>query len=229
VSGPLASWVGEHSKATWRGRAVLKEYALASNHDGTPAADVSRSDLEHRTGHGHNTVVKGRQEVLALGELEELERPGGAGKVGSYRVRFTLCPAEARCWVCATLADLLAKTVRSADGNLSAAKAKNRPPQSKNRPPQSKNRPPQGPTTETGDGFPLQGEPSPTGDANDVRSARSPRGARSARSASIPDPAAARHELMMRADSEAEATAVAHLDDGEVVARWQSSADAASA
>jgi hypothetical protein len=44
-----------------------------------------------------------------------------------------------------------------------------------------------------------------------------------------PSPAAARRELADRCESEADAAAVMRLDDGEVMARWQSSADAPSA
>jgi hypothetical protein len=109
MSGPLASWVGEHSQASWKGRAVVKEYALAARHDGTPAADVTLDDLEHRTRHSRTTVKAGRREAVRLRELVELERPGkGRGYPGRYRVAFTLCPAEAGCWSCSILAELLA-------------------------------------------------------------------------------------------------------------------------
>jgi hypothetical protein len=224
VSGPLASWVGEHSKASWRGRAVLIQYALAANHDGTPAADVSRDDLEHRTGHGHSTIVKGRQEALALGELEQLEAPVGRGNVGRYRVHFTLCPDEARCWVCPTLADLLDETVRDADAFESGKRLR----QSGKRLRQSGKRLPRRRTTET-ETYTSQGGTSPPGESDDARSARSPRGARSARSGSTTDPATARRELADRETTEAAAAAIYRLDDREVVARWQQSADAPSA
>jgi hypothetical protein len=225
----------EHSKASWRGKAVLKEYALASHHDGTLAEGVSRDDLEHRTGLGHDTIVKGRKEVLALGELEELEAPGGAGKVGRYQVNFTLCPAEARCRKCKTLARLLPKTVRDADGSK-GPNDKNRLPQRKNRLPRGQKSAPDQPksgATDTETDHPIGGT-SPRGESDVARSARSPGGARSARSGFKPsrrpiDPATARHKLMMRAPSETEALAIRRLDDREVMARWQQGRDAPSA
>jgi hypothetical protein len=224
VSGPLASWVGEHSKASWRGKVVLKEYALAAHHDGSPSVDVSRDDLVRRIGCGVTTVKAGRQEVVELGELVELRQPLGRGNVGSYRVEVVLCPAEVHCWTCALLSHLLEK------GRVAAplGEGKGSPIEGKGSPIRRKGSR-GGPTNGTETDHP-QGGTSPPGGAGDARSARSRRGARSARSGRHPpDPAAARRELAGRAGSEAEALAVMRLDDGEAVSRWQQSADAPSA
>jgi hypothetical protein len=146
MSAQLASWVGEHSRASYRGRAVLIQYALASLHDGTPAADVTRDDLIRRTGLGRDSVVYGRNEVLgrptmvgggrngdrevpglACPELEELEAPGGRGRSGRYRPLFALCPRGKKCWSCDALAKALGKPrprpperVRPGDGSGAA-------------------------------------------------------------------------------------------------------------
>jgi hypothetical protein len=131
VSGQLASWVGEHSRASWRGKAVLNQYALASHHDGRPAADITREDWKRRTGHEVDTLVRGRNEVLGrptkaggreeipgldVPELVELEAPGGRGKVGSYQLLVYLCPKWVKCWSC----DALAKVLKRARPKLDA-------------------------------------------------------------------------------------------------------------
>jgi hypothetical protein len=124
VSGPLATWVGEHSKASWRGRAVLSHYALAANPDGTPAADVTREDLKRRTGMSRATIGRGRQEVEQLGELQQLDAGGGRGRLSRWRVVVTLCNPEAGCWSCDLLAPLLQKRSRpySVPASVPAAK-----------------------------------------------------------------------------------------------------------
>lgn len=163
MSGPLATWVAEHSQASWRGRAVLVQYALAAYHDGMPAATVTRDDLTHRTGLGRGTVVQGRNEVVRLGELIELERPGGRGRSGQFYLPVSLCPTEAHCWSCAALAQetvraadrLGGKTVRGADPSRRRPPG-NRPSQAINRPSQALKGPPHGPTTKT-DGTPSGG------------------------------------------------------------------------
>jgi hypothetical protein len=207
---------------------VLKEYALAAHHDGTPSVDVSRDDLVRRTGCGMTTVKAGRKEVIELDELVELRQPLGRGNVGSYRVEVVLCPAEVHCWTCALLSHLLEK------GRVAAplGEGKGSPIEGKGSPIRRKGSR-GGPTNGTETDHP-QGGTSPPGESDDVaRSARSRRGARSARSGGRrrrePDPATARRELAGRAGSEAEALAVMRLDDREVIARWQSSADAPSA
>jgi hypothetical protein len=148
VSGPLATWVGEHSKASWRGRAVLSQYALAANPDGTPAADVTREDLERRTGMSRATIGRGRQEVEQLGELQQLDAGGGRGRLSRWRVEVTLCDPEASCWSCDLLAPLLQKGSRP----HSVPAAKPAPAEhvsvGKGRQ-QSQNVLPQSPTTET--------------------------------------------------------------------------------
>src|SRR5512133_1351341 len=114
VSGPLGSWAGEHSKASWRGRAVLLQYALAAHHDGSPAADLTRDDLERRTGMSRATIGRGRQELAQLGELAPVDAGGGRHNLSRWRVVVTLCDPEAGCWSCGVLAGLLQKGIRSA-------------------------------------------------------------------------------------------------------------------
>lgn len=185
MSGPLVTWVGEHSKATWKGRAVLIQYAVAAYHDGTPAADVSRDDLERRTGLGRTTLAAGRQEAVTLGELVELERPGGGrGRIGRYRVAVSLCPPEADCWSCSILAGLLGEndraTVDSSRGN--------RPPGGRKRPPHGRKRPRGGPTTKT-ETYPPTGGTSPPGESGDARRSAPPRKRDSAARSSDGQPA----------------------------------------
>jgi len=146
VSGPLASWVAEHSRAGWKGRAVLLQYALAANHDGTPASSVTREDLERRIGVRRDAVIAGRKEVLKLGELIQDKAPGGKHNPGAFRVRLVLCPATAGCWVCPILADLL-DSKGSATPTLSRG-PKGRPQQAKGRSQRPKGRRHR-PTTET--------------------------------------------------------------------------------
>jgi hypothetical protein len=180
VSGPLASWVGEHSKASWRGRAVLVQYALAAHHDGMPAADVSREDLTRRTGLGRETVKTGRREVIDLGELVELKSPGGRGRVGRYAVAVWSCPPGARCWTC----DLLAERGRPAAGLPGSGPRGKGPPQRGKGPPQRRKGPPHGPTTETETYHP-QGGTAPPGETDDARSSAPPRGGSAARSGDL--------------------------------------------
>ena len=166
VSGPLATWIGEHSKASWRGRAVLSQYALAANHDGNPAADVTREDLERRTGMSRATIGRGRQEVEQLGELQQLDSGGGRGRLSRWRVVVTLCDPEAGCWSCGLLAHQLQKVrlgpvstdKRAPTEHVSKPKgapaeqdsARKGRQQSRNVFPQSQNVLRQSPTTETG-------------------------------------------------------------------------------
>ena len=174
MSGQLVSWVGEHSRASYRGRAVLIQYAAAANHDGTPAADVTREDLTDRTGPGRMTVVYGRNEVLgrptmvggrngrrevpglACPELEELEAPGGRGRVGRHRLLPVLCPAGVKCWSCDALAKALkrprprAETVRPTDGSGATRGPETvRPRDGLGNGAEPGNRPSDGPTTVT--------------------------------------------------------------------------------
>ena len=134
MSGPLFTWIGEHYKGSWRARVVLKEYAGAAHHDGTPAAGVTNGDLERRTGLDRATLIRGRKELLADGALYELKAPGGRGHPGSYGIRVAFC-AEA-CWSCGAL---LKATERVAHSDPSPRKG--RPQRRKGRP--------QRPTTET--------------------------------------------------------------------------------
>jgi hypothetical protein len=128
--------------------AVLNQYALAANHDGTPATDVTRDDLVRRTRLGKQTVIAGRQEAIERKELEELEAPGGRGKPGRFRVVVALCPDGKPCWSCDALAKAMkrrrpkAETVRSADGFGEAGEPRKGPPQ-------TRKGPPRGPTTVT--------------------------------------------------------------------------------
>jgi hypothetical protein len=176
MSGPLASWVGEHSKASWRGKVVLKEYALAAYDDGTPATDVSRDDLARRTGCSTTTVKTGRQEVLELGELVELQAPVGRGNVGSYQVSVTLCPAEAHCWTCALLSQLLEK------GRPAAPSGARKGSRIGGKGSRIRGKGSRGDPTNVTETYPPSGGTSPSGESSDARSARSPQGARSARS-----------------------------------------------
>jgi hypothetical protein len=163
VSGQLASWVAEHSAASYRGVAVLNQYALAANHDGTPATDVTRDDLVRRTRLGKQTVIAGRQEVIKRKELEELEAPGGRGKPGRFRVVVALCPDGVRCWSCDALAKAMKRrrpkgeTVRSADGfeegpsteTVRSADGFGGGGEPRKGPSQTRKGPPRGPTTVT--------------------------------------------------------------------------------
>jgi len=228
VSGPLASWVGEHSKASWRGKVVLKEYALAAHHDGTPSVDVSRDDLVRRTGCGSTTVTAGRKEVVELGELVELRRPLGRGNVGSYQVAVTLCPAEVHCWACALLSHLLEK------GRDAATFGEGKGPRIEGKGPRIGGKRPRGGRTNGTETDHPQGGTSPPGESDDrapLRSAASGSAARSRRRGTrgAVDPDTARRELVMRTATEAEGLAVMRLSDGEAVSRWQQSADAPSA
>jgi hypothetical protein len=157
VSGPLASWVSEHSRASNRGRAVLVQLALRARHDGMPTSDVSRAQLEHRTGMGLTNVREGLAEVRRLGEVRVVDQGGGRGRPTRYYIPAPPCPAEAECWDCRTLADVIAKTGRDAPGFESVNDKGNRARERGNRAPQRRNRAHSAHTHGTGDGTPPQG------------------------------------------------------------------------
>jgi hypothetical protein len=146
MSGPLASWAAEHSKAGPVGRAVLVQYALAANHDGSPSRyQPALEDLARRTGYGRSTVIPARADLVARGELIELEPGGGRGLVGRYSVPSTLCPPEGRCWPCALLAELLGQRVQQLD----RFQGRKGPAQARKGPADGRKGPAAGPTTET--------------------------------------------------------------------------------
>ena len=207
MSGPLATWVGEHSKASWRGRAVLSQYALAANHDGTPAADVTREDLERRTGMSRATIGRGRQEVEQLGELQQLDAGGGRGRLSRWRVVVTLCDPEAGCWSCGLLAHQLHKVrlgpvstdKRAPTEHVSKPKgapaeqdsARKGRQQSRNVFPQSQNVLRQSPTTETGTA-PTTGGAVPHPESDDREPLRVAGGSAARSGRTLDDPAPAR-------------------------------------
>lgn len=157
MSGPLASWASEHSRAGPVGRAVLVQYALAAGHDGRPSSyQPALDDLTRRTGYKRSAVIEARAALVEAGELVELEPGGGRGRVGAYAVPPRLCPPERNCRPCAVLAGLLGQRVQQPD-RLRRGKG---PAQRRNGPADARKGPAAGPTTETETDHP-QGGTSP--------------------------------------------------------------------
>lgn len=102
MSGPLASWVGQHSASSRAGRMVLSVYALAARWDGIGDQPLSVDDLVRLTGVKAATVRRGLAEVRQLGELVELTAV--AGTAARWRIPVTLCPPAAGCADCDRLA-----------------------------------------------------------------------------------------------------------------------------
>ena len=88
MSGPLATWVGEHSKLGPVAVAVVKEYALAADHWGKPTADVTLEDLIHRTRYKRSTVSEdsglARSQRLSDGAAELSGTDDGRGRHTRY-------------------------------------------------------------------------------------------------------------------------------------------------
>jgi hypothetical protein len=158
VSGPLASWVSEHSRASHRGRAVLVQLALRARHDGTPTSDVTRAQLEHRTGMSLTRVRQGLAEIRRLGEVQVVEQGGGRGRPTRYYIPAPPCPAEAECWECRVLSTA-AKTGQHPPGFESMNAKGNRAGKRGNRAGINRNRAASAHTHGTGDGTPPQGGP----------------------------------------------------------------------
>jgi hypothetical protein len=140
VSGQLATWAAEHSKATWKGRVVLVQLALAARPCGCPAGDTTRADLVRRTGLSLTTIRDGIAEVKELGEVKPLEQGGGRSRPTRYALVVALChPDAGDCWSCSVLAEVLTKTGRHTPCFASSDDG--------NRAPQHRNRAPRAPTT----------------------------------------------------------------------------------
>jgi hypothetical protein len=160
MSGPLATWVAEHSKADAHGRAVLVQLALAAKHDGTPVLPPTWDDLARRTALHRGTVAKRLAELRQLGEILAEDGGGGRGRATRYHIVVTLCGPDSGCWSCnilteqqlkpsprATLSGLEAPVIVTRKGSRSARKG-------------SRSGPKPSPTAThngTGDGTPPQG------------------------------------------------------------------------
>jgi hypothetical protein len=164
--------VSEHSRASHRGRAVLVQLALRARHDGMPTSDVSRAQLEHRTGMSLTNVRYGLAEVRRLGEVRVVEQGGGRGRPTRYYVPAPPCPAEAECWDCRVLADTIAKTGRDVPGFESVNDKGNRARERGNRARDGRNRAHPAHTHGTGTDHPSQGGTVPYPESERPRSRR---------------------------------------------------------
>jgi hypothetical protein len=157
VSGPLASWVAEHSKAdTPAPRAVLVQLALAAKHDGTPAHPPTWDDLARRSSLDRRTVGKCLAQLRRLGEVLAEDGGGGRGRATRYHVVFAFCPAEAACWSCGILADVQ-KQWPERHGFEPVNAKRNRAPRARKGGLSNRNRVAQATHNGTGDGTPPQG------------------------------------------------------------------------
>jgi hypothetical protein len=80
MSGPLASWVAEHSQADSVAKFVLVMLALRAGHDGH-GADHSVDQLAALTGYGRSTVIQALPRLYKREELERVEAGGGRGRI----------------------------------------------------------------------------------------------------------------------------------------------------
>jgi len=175
MSGPLASWVGKHSEGGWRAVLVVKELALDCRPDGRPFRPVTRDQLCTRTRVHMTTIREGLREARELGQAGKrggvvvLQQGGGRGWASLYRVlveQDRLCAVEADCRECNELRSVLRPDRPEETGRQAPRSRKrmaaNRAPRNTNRARGGRKRAPGAPQTETGDGSPLQGEPSLT-------------------------------------------------------------------
>lgn len=168
MSGPLASWVLEHSRAGAAGRFVLVALALDARHDGTKA-QLSADLIHQQTGLGDSTVRKWLARLRASGEIVRTDGGGGRKRPAAYRVMIRWCTGE--CKACDLLDDQQKQPKRghhvagnelpvdnpAEKGPPRSGFQRKGPPGSEKGPPRSVKGPPGGPTTYR-DGIPPLGD-----------------------------------------------------------------------